>query len=82
VFGSKTGTLNGPPNLRVVDDLRGQVRVGFHDTDHRTDELVLKIRTSRELSQRVVLRLLLQGLALFQAVPEAVNLNEALSSGI
>jgi hypothetical protein len=55
-------------NLGVVEDLCGQVAVGFHGTNHRTDELVLQVWTGRELSQRVVLRLLLEGFAFFEPV--------------
>ena len=41
---------------------------GVHGPDHGADELVLQVRASRELSQGVVLGLLLQRLAFLQPV--------------
>ena len=44
--------------------------MGVHGPDHRADELVLQVGAGRELGQRVVQRLLLQGLALLQPVAD------------
>lgn len=52
----------------VVEDLRGQVLGGGHCPNHGGDELVLQVWAGRELSQAVVLGLLLQGLAFFEPV--------------
>jgi hypothetical protein len=58
--------------LSVVEDLRRQLCRRVHGTDHRSDELALQVRAGGELSRRVVLGLLLQGLTFFQAVLDRV----------
>jgi hypothetical protein len=56
--------------LGVVENLRREVLRGIHRADHRRDELAMHVGACRELGQTVVLRLLLQVLALLGLVAD------------